>query len=67
MEVKLHSFLTAALNVCQSLYASDFLLQGKEAKITSKFETGWAPQPCSTLWRKEIYLKPSGVEVGRRY
>jgi hypothetical protein len=67
MEVKLHSFLTASLNVCQLLYASDVLLQGKEAKITSKFDTGWAPQPYSTLWKKEIYLKPSGVEVERRH
>jgi hypothetical protein len=41
MEVNLHSFLTAEVNVCQSLYASDVLLQGKEAKITSKFESGW--------------------------
>ena len=60
MEVKLHSLLTAALKVCQALYASEVLLQGKGAKITSKFETGRVPQPYSTLWRKEIYLIPSG-------
>jgi len=41
MKVNLHSSLNAELNVCQSLYASDVLLQGKEAKITSKFESGW--------------------------
>jgi hypothetical protein len=63
MEVKLHSFLTAPLKVCQSLNASEVLLQGKEAKITSKFEIEWAPQSYSTLWRKEISLKPSELKL----
>jgi hypothetical protein len=54
VEVLLHAFLTAALDAGGwSDSHPDHITPKKETLLPTEYETVWAPEFVSTLWRRE--------------
>jgi len=48
------------MEACGQHHAPVALPRGKELPVTSEQETGWAPGPVWTRWRREEIPTPAG-------
>ena len=49
--------------VCGQLQAQATLPPGKEPKVPTEYEVGWAQEPACILWKREKSLDPAGIQT----
>jgi hypothetical protein len=63
-EVKLHSFLTTALDgvKCSTSRLGNFI-SGERNLVPIEQKVGWTPVPVATFWRRKKYLAYAGNQI----